>query len=491
VIVIPSSPCMSVATREAIDMAGTRGQGLIVTGLAGVNDAGCRPLGYGLIVALTGASRAEPLEKRQAVYVTIPSGGPLSADIPPGARLDLSPASQVALRLRERDALYSNYTLAPAEVAGQPLLDGAISHSTYRGARVAYWGFELRDAVPRPWTRAVMSLLVRNSVSWAARLGIASVEPWPHDHQAAASFTQDVEHEFTNARHAADSLRAIGIPGTFFLISDLAVKNKRLARRLFEAGEVGSHSENHRRLGGTPFETQLARLQTTQRDLTELFGEPVSGLRPPEEQFDLATMRGWLGAGGTYVMGANDSRCVAPELLAIAGDTIVMLPRTGDDDFEAMGPSRPQDPSSVASALYADFSWIRALGGVYALSYHSQLLSRPEHLPGLSRVARLVAADTTVWVATAAEIASWWRARSELRTSARMGNGSTLEITVQNGGTVGVRGAVIRVFTPSGMSAVRANGQLLRSDAGTIRVLIPFIARGERKVVSVVLSGSA
>jgi len=333
----------------------------------------------------------------------------------------------------------------------------------------------------------VISLLVRNSVSWAGRLGNASVEPWPHDHQAAASFTQDVEHQFANARHAADSLKAIGIPGTFFLISDLALKNKRLARRLFDAGEVGSHSENHRRLGGIPYETQLSRLQTTQRDLTGLFGEPVKGLRPPEEQFDEATMRGWLGAGGTYVMGANDSRCVAPELLSISGDTLVMLPRTGDDDFEAMGPNRPQDPASVANALYADFSWIRALGGVYALSYHSQLLSRPEHLPGLSRVARLVAADTTVWIATAADIATWWRARAELQASTRMASGSTLEITIRNRGQSTVRGVVVRVFPPSGVMAVSANTKLLASEAGVIRVLLPFLAPGDRRVVSVVV----
>ncbi|HMI44942.1 MAG TPA: hypothetical protein VK491_02165, partial [Gemmatimonadaceae bacterium] len=45
VLVIPSSPCLTVATREAIDLAGARGQGLIVTGAAGVNDAGCRHIG--------------------------------------------------------------------------------------------------------------------------------------------------------------------------------------------------------------------------------------------------------------------------------------------------------------------------------------------------------------------------------------------------------------------------------------------------------------
>jgi peptidoglycan/xylan/chitin deacetylase (PgdA/CDA1 family) len=483
----PSSPCLTVATREAIEMAGARGQGLILTGSPGLFDAGCRRIGYGLVVAVTGASRVVPLETRPMVYVTIPYGSPLSADIPPGAKLDLSPASQVALRLPGRDALYSDYSLAPAPVAGQPLVDAALARSTYRGARVAYWGFELNNAVPRPWNRAVLSLLVRNSVAWAGRIPLSSIEPWPNDHQTAAALVQDVEDQFTNARYAADTLRAVGIPGTFFLVSDLARRNPRTTRHLQKAGEVGSHTESHNLLGGTSPERQLARLQTTQRDLTEVLGEKVSGLRPPEEQFDVATMWGWLAAGGSYVMGANDSRCAAPELLAIGRDTLVLLPRTGADDIAALGPLRAQDPAATAALLQSEFNWIRELGGLYALSYHSQLLSRPEHLPALARLARWVAADTTVWIATASDIATWWRARSQLHTSVRLADGNRLEITVRNRGGSGARGSVIRVLHPSAGAAMRSAGKLLPSEAGETRVLIPFIAAGERKVIAVAL----
>jgi peptidoglycan/xylan/chitin deacetylase (PgdA/CDA1 family) len=487
VLIVPSSPCLTVATREAIELAGARGQGLILTGPVGLNDAGCRHLGYGLVVAVTGASRVAPLDARPAVYVTIPYGGPLTADIPPGARLDLSPASQIALRLPGRDGIYTNYSVQPQAVSGQPLLDGAIAHSTYRGARVAYWGFELTNAVPSPWNRAILSLLVRNSVAWTARIPLSTVEPWPNNHQGAVVLAQDVEHQYTNARYAADTLRAIGLPGTFFLMSDLAQRNKRTTRQLQRTGEVGSHSENHRRLGGMTAERQLARLETTQRDLTELLGEKVPGLRPPEEQFDVATMRAWLAAGGSYIMGANDSRCLAPELLSVGRDTLLMLPRTGDDDFSFLGPRRSQDQAVVAALLESEFGWIRALGGLYALSYHSQLLAKPEHLPALAHLARTIAADSTVWVATASDVATWWRARSHLQTSARQSDKNTLVITVRNRGPTGVRGSVMRVLQPSPLEAIRATGQLLPSEPGVTKVLIPFIAAGETKVISVVL----
>jgi peptidoglycan-N-acetylglucosamine deacetylase len=489
VLVIPSSPCLTVATREAIDAAGSRGQGLILTESPGINDAGCRHIGYGLVVAATGASRVEPLEQRPMVYVTIPFGGPLTVDIPPGSRLDLNPASQVALRLAGRDAVYSDYSLEPAPVAGQPLMSGALAHSTYRGARVAYWGFSFRDAVQRPWNREILSLLVRNSVAWAGKIPLPSIEPWPNNHSSATAFVQDVEDQFTNARYAADSLQKIGVPGTFFVMSDLARRNTRLTRNLMKAGEVGSHTENHHLLGGTPAERQNARLALTQHDLTEILGSKVTGLRPPEEQFDAVTMKAWLAAGGTYMLGANDSRSASPELLAVGRDTLVLLPRTGDDDFGVLSPNQPQDPISTGKLLKSEFDWIHALGGLYALSYHSQLLSQPEHLPALSHLAREIAADTTVWIATASDIANWWRARSGLETSARMVGTNKLEITVRNRGATGVRGPVIRVAQPSSLQARSATGgKLLRSDPGVTRVLLPFIPVRAVRVITVGLA---
>src|SRR5262249_42137490 len=73
VLVLPASPCLTVASREALENAATRGVGVVLTGAAGTYDAGCRPLGYGLIVGATGAARVATLERREMTYVTVPS----------------------------------------------------------------------------------------------------------------------------------------------------------------------------------------------------------------------------------------------------------------------------------------------------------------------------------------------------------------------------------------------------------------------------------
>ena len=487
VLVVPSSPCLTVATREAIEMAGARGQGLIVTGLVGVKDAGCREIGYGFLIGLTGASRADTLRARSTVYVRIPGGGPLAADIPPGARLEFKPAVQVALRLARRDAFYSDYDLESAPVGGEPLLDIAVTRGTYRGARVVYWGFELRDAVTQPWTTDVLALLVRNAVIWTARAPLASIESWPRGRTAAAVLAQDVEDQFENARHAMDSLRAIGAPGTFFLVSDVAARNERLTRDLARAGEVGSHSDNHRLLGGTPLEQQEIRLRASHTDLADILQHDVTGLRPPQEQFDLATMQAWLAAGGTYLLGANDARGLAPELLLAGSDTIVLIPRTTADDYALAEAGALRRPDAIHERLTAQHQRVHAHRGLHVLSYHSQLLSRPEHVPSFARFARAVAADSTVWLATADDIATWWKHRASLEGSARMQGTARVDVTLRNRGTTGVWGAVVRVDLPTNRSTTGATGHLLVSAPGVARVFVPYIGPRAEQTVRVTL----
>ena len=488
VLVIPSSPCLTVEAYEAIDAVTARGGGLVITGLTGIYDAGCRPIGYGLIVGVTGASRADTLESRPMAYVTLPADNPLTIDIPPGSRIDLNPGRQVALRLPRRDAFYSDYALQPEPAGGAPLLDVAITHASRGRGRVVYWGFELRDVVRLPWDRALATLLARNSIAWAAALPTAAVEPWPKGRIAAATIAQDVESGFGNAQHAFDSLRAAHVRSTFFLTSDMARRYDGLSHDLANAGgEVGSHTENHRLLGGLPAARQRDRLETSQHDLTRLLGLPVGGLRPPQEQFDVETMKAWLAVGGRYLFGANDSRSASPELLPVSRDTLVLIGRVGSDDFGAAAAAH-NDPSGTARIFLEEYDRLRALCGLYALSYHSQLLAAPELVPALARVARAIAADTAVWLATTGEIAEWWRDRAQLEAHVTQ-RADGFDVTVRNRGERLVGSAVVRVDLRAAAALGGATTALLPPRSATARLLLPPIPGKSTRVVSVDYAG--
>jgi peptidoglycan/xylan/chitin deacetylase (PgdA/CDA1 family) len=255
----------------------------------------------------------------------------------------------------------------------------------------------------------------------------------------------------------------------------------RLTRRLAQSGEIGTHGETHRLLGGLTRDEQHARLAATQNDLRELVGAEASGLRPPEEQFDTATMRAWIAVKGSYLFGANDSRAAAPELFRLGDDTLVLVARIGSDDIAAAA-RRVTAPDTLTAIFLGEYERVRALGGHYVLSYHSQLLSRPDLVPSLARVARRLASDTAVWTATISDVAEWWRGRSMAEARARM-VGDRMRIVVRNRGYRLLSGAVVRVVVPDARRVVRSDARTLPGDAQMLRLAVPPVpARGTRTI---------
>jgi hypothetical protein len=240
-------------------------------------------------------------------------------------------------------------------------------------------------------------------------------------------------------------------------------------------------------LGGLPADDQRHRLETSQRDLTHLLGLPVDGLRPPQEQFDLATMRGWLDAGGRYLFGANDSRSASPELLPIARDTLVLIGRVGSDDFGAAAAAH-NDVAATTKLFLDEYARFRALGGLYALSYHSQLLATRSLVPVLARVARHIAADSAVWLATTGEIAEWWRARAQLDARVTQ-RADGFDVTIRNRGERLVSGAVVRLDLPSTRPLGSATTALLSAGSTSARLLLPPIPGKTTRVFSVDYAG--
>ena len=478
VLIVPASPCLGRDARHALDIASRRGIGLVVTWLSGVRDGGCRPVGYGLVAQLSAATRLDTLDaSRPECYITFLRGGPLAMDIPPGARLELAVGNHVALRTPEREAYFSDYTLNPREVRGERLVDGAVVHTAVGSSRVVYWGFDLRNVAARPWDRELALRLTRNSVAWAAGIPLATVEPWPNGRTAAAVFAQDVEDEFANARYAVDSLQAAKVSGSYFLVSRLAQANADLTRAMAANGEIGSHTPRHRLLGGASKAQQLAMLEESQRELTSLLGHPVAGLRPPEEQYDNTTLESWLQSGGRYVFATLNGRAASPEILTVGARPLVVLGRVTNDDFIEVGRRGDTSVDSLATRFMSAFDKVHALGGLYLLSYHSQMLARPELVPALARVARYVAGDSTTWVTTAGAVADWWLGRSMVSVHARRAASTRLILDVRNEGTSPMPGVVARIVLPDARAISAGGGaRLLGSDRDVIRLLLPPLA---------------
>jgi hypothetical protein len=90
-------------------------------------------------------------------------------------------------------------------------------------------------------------------------------------------------------------------------------------------------------------------------------------------------------------------------------------------------------------------------------------------VPALARLARTIVADSAVWVATAGDVAAWWRARSQLVVTAQESVGSPggrfIDVRVTNRSPRAVNGAVIRVDLPASATEVT-------------RLVVPTLAGG-------------
>ena len=488
VLMVAATPCLSAPARRAMQAAARSGRGVIFTGMTGVRDGGCREVGYGLLAELAGAARADTVRTANDHYITVPSGSPLALDVPPGARVELLPAPHVAVRHAGRDAYYSDRDLNPLPTDETALVDGAIVHDLTNGRRVVYFGFEIATLPDRAWEQAIVRLLVRNAVALAAGGPLASPDAWPEGFDAAAVISQDVEDEFANAQLALDTLRALNVPGTFFVVSDLAKAHEKLTRALASGGEVGTHTENHGALGGNA-DLQQRRLATTQRDLTAILGQPVRGMRPPEERFDQTTLVTWKEAGGTYVFGANDGRTPSPEVVSVGDAPFVLIGRTVDDDFLTVRRANIREPVRLAADQLHAYAKVRALGGLYVMSYHSNMLARTTSVGALGIVARALKADSTVWLTTAGNVADWWLVRHRMETSVSREVDGALVLTVRNGATAASPASSVTVTLPRGLRATMAiESDLLDGQAGTARVRIPPLPPGGTHSTRIVLA---
>ena len=482
VLVVPSQPCLGAPARAAVDSVLARGGGVITSWLTGTRNGVCGDAGYAFVTRVSAAARVETLDRRGRTLVTLPDGGALAADVPPGATFEVRSAHDAAVRRVGRDAYYSDGVLNPAAASAQAGLDGAVTHSAVGGGRSVYWGFDLARVVARPWDRAVAQLLLRNSVAWAAGDPIVSLAPWPAGRRAAVVVVQQVDGAADDASLARDTVQQPGVRRTFLFATNTAHDRKDIVRRLAASGEVASRPDDELRISRTDQE-QTQKFRTMRGDLADLLGRPVAGMMPPMERIDPLLALAWARAGGGYLLAGNGARSASPELLAVDSTSLVLLPRVADDDAAALRASTTT-ASSLDASFRAAFAKLRALGGLYVMRHHASLLARADLAPALVRTTRFAAADSTIWVATAGDVASWWMARSQITVTTTRQAGDAVSIRVANPAPSPLDGAVLRIVAGPGRHVARVTGAAVGAEHGDVVELLlpPLAARGTHLV---------
>ena len=487
VLIAPSAVCLSAIEVAAMRSFAERGGGLVLSWAAGARDSSCEWVGWDALSELTNVTDFNTLEEREAVYLTVPAGLPLSAGFGPATRVELRYESQLALATRGTRLYWSDWALNAEPVEDVVGMDAAAwLGRTSAGGRIVWFGFRLGHGASER-DEEYIARIFRNGVWWAGGVPVAEIAPWPNGSQSALLLTQDVESHFANALSLARVAKEKAVPATFFVVSQLASEFPEIADSLVEAGEIGSHSSDHAVIADRPYIDQRARLSRSQAELRSWAGNPAFGLRPPEERFDETTLRAWSWNGGSYIVGVNEARTGSPEVFDTPEGKIVLLPRIIKNDYNVFVQDGAMRSRRLTEAYLAGMAKINALGALAIVSLRTQVAGEGSRIQLVADVIDSARAQGDWWFASGHEMASWWLARWESSLAVEDVDDGRLEVSVQADASLGLDGAWLEVFLP-GLPEdwiPRQRGALVRhvrTEWG-VRIPLPDIAPGEESLI--------
>jgi peptidoglycan/xylan/chitin deacetylase (PgdA/CDA1 family) len=424
VVVIPETPCLSTAERAAVAEHLRRGGHVVADWAVGARDRECAWLGWEMARGLAGADDLREIPEREALYLTLPSGLPLSAGFDPGTRVELRPDPSLAARIDGARVYWSDWGLDPApDESGGGADAAAVARRTADGARIVWLGFRLgQGATPRD--AELLHRLVRNGVHWAAGIPLAEVAPWPHSRRSALMLAVDVESQPERAAPLAELLAGESLPSTWFAVSQQVAGDDVLPVALARAGEIGAQTPDNAPVAGLDGNEQQVRLRRVSADLQDWAGSRPAGLRPPGETFDEATLDAWQRAGGSYLVALNDARSASPELHrgAPRADSlpVIVLPRLVKDDYNVFVQDGALRSARLVEAWAQGTAKVHALGGVAVLATHTQIMDSDTRREAVVQSLLSARRQGDWWLATGSELAAWWRSRAAVRVLASM-----------------------------------------------------------------------
>ena len=449
VLVFSQAQCLGPVHRRLLAAHLARGGGVVSTGVLGAYDGLCAPLRDTLLAQLIGGEdgdiRPAPRRGTEAIYALVLGETVLGAGLPPGVRLEVQPSHDVVFRNATREMLYTTYERAPL-TAGAEYFDAAAVRAMVGSGRIAAFGFSPVH-LAGDWSRNAGQVVIANAVRWAAGHHTYQLAPWPVGRRAAAVLAHDVEADYHNARRAVEALAPYRLPGTAFIVGDLARADMETTRLLFANMEIGTHTQRHLPLDTLSPAAQASELAESKRVAEQMLGKPVVGLRPPGERYTLATLQSWADVGGQYVFANHEMRSAGPEVIPLLPDSLILLGRVSEDDFDMLDRDRVRDRGEMTTRLLTQLETCVATRGLCMFSYHSHMFSQRSLLPVVQALAARLKERRDVWTTTAGEVAAWWRGRAAVKLTPSEDGRS---VVVRNVGPRPFTGGLLLVDAPHG-----------------------------------------
>lgn len=293
-----------------------------------------------------------------------------------------------------------------------------VATETHHKARVVWMDFMVDDRRYLDGDeKKSFDALLAGIVRYGTEQQFSALATWPEGHRYAAFFEEDTEDGYENAGEVSDFFEELGMPVTWYVLSNLANDNRAVTRKLAGSGEMACHGDNHDIMTRYTVEGQVERLARCIKVVKEITGHVPSGFRPPTEAHDANTFSAMANVGMTHLFAENTAMTQVPHFKRSTrdGKFIVSLPRGITDDFYLWHDLKLGKNRSI-DRMVDELDWIREAGSLFAFSFHTQFMDRQELFEVIKHLARTVHEDADAYVDTVGNMAQWWHFRDAIMT---------------------------------------------------------------------------
>ena len=495
VLILPSSVALSERERRAVVSFRAKGGSVLASWLTGVRSESGVEVGYefmekALDVKVMGTTEAEVKDN-----FMLPHGdSPVTHHLPAGTRIwleRLKGSYPLRLEGRQTAAQIMDWSRTPVfgKATSTIVFDehiqpsGRASRSVVLGYPEQLWA----SADPRQ-----LEAIAHNAVMWLLRQPDAYTAAWPYPYSSAFVMAVDLAGAVSDADLAyAKLLEAAGGHGTFYVLGENVGSYANKLNRLITAGhEVAYLGDSYTDFRGHPEAVQTRRLDSMRKMVKDSGVEIAAdaGFHAPMDSYDKTTEKLLkIGSFGHLLAASDASEARLPFFSSGqggvgptgGGKALVVLPRTQSGPEDSVDNCQPEvGLKPFLNEL--DLSEKMAGLSVVSVSGKSELTDAQS----AEIFGHLNARRERTWLATAGQVADWWRERE--RVSARLESGETssrLVVSILAGAALR-QASVVAVNLPE-------MGSTLRLVARGSYEKAPRIARLDAWRAAVVLDGMA
>ena len=495
VLILPSSVALSERERLAVVSFRAKGGSVLASWRTGVRSESGVEVGYEFMektldVKVMGTTEAEVKDN-----FMLPHGdSPVTHHLPSGTRIWLERLKGLyPLRLegRQTAAQIMDWSRTPAfgKATSTIVFDehiqpsGRASRSVVLGYPEQLWA----SADPRQ-----LEAIAHNAVMWLLRQPDAYIAAWPYPYRSAFVMAVDLAGAVSDADLAyAKLLEAAGGRGTFYVLGENVGRYANKLNRLITAGhEVAYLGDSYTDFRGHPEAVQTRRLDSMRKMVKDSGVEIAAdaGFHAPMDSYDKTTEKLLKTGSFGHLLAASDASEARLPFFPSGqggvgptggGKALVVLPRTQSGPEDSVDNCQPEvGLKPFLNEL--DLSEKMAGLSVVSVSGKSELTDAQS----AEIFSYLNARRERTWLATAGQVADWWRERE--RVSVRLESGETssrLVVSIAAGAALR-QASVVAVNLPERGSALRlvARGSYERA---------PRIARLDAWRAAIVLDGMA